>query len=147
MPFDMLAENAKSPPQVQERNARDGPIPLFGADAIKFQLPEEEGGEMTPLFFRRADMRNAWLASGQDAASMPDAAPVMTPREVFSSDPSRVTDLSLRLWRSPTLLPRSPRPLGAAAPGTSKANALWFDPPPSVGTSVPCPKDILPILS
>ena len=68
-----------APPLLRRRNAREGPVPLFGSDLLKFQMPsaeqggEGEGGEMMPLFLRRADFKSAWAASG----GAPDELPVI----------------------------------------------------------------------
>lgn len=79
---DVLDESPV-PPLLRRRNRREGAIPLFGSDALRFQLPadgDEDGPPVprTPLFFRRADVVAAWGASG----GAPDALP-----------PVQVTDL------------------------------------------------------
>jgi len=74
------------PPLLRRRNAREGPIPLFGSQALRFRMPAEEAGAdggfesapeggadglLTPLFFRRSDFGDAWAASGGAPEAMP----------------------------------------------------------------------------
>ena len=95
-----LFASSPTPPLLRRRNAREGAIPLFGTDLLKFRVERdageygedaegaeggEEGGEggeeggddgdacdeLIPLFFSRDDLRAAWVASGGDAASLP----------------------------------------------------------------------------
>jgi len=75
-----LLKRSPVPPLLRRRNVLQGPIPLFGSDAIRFQLPVaeddsacEEGSAttLTPLFFRRGDLLAAWAASGGTADSLP----------------------------------------------------------------------------
>ena len=74
-----LLTKSPAPPLLRRRNAREGSIPLFGSDLLKFQMPsaeqggEGEGGEMMPLFLRRADFKSAWAASG----GAPDKVPAI----------------------------------------------------------------------
>ena len=91
---DVLGD-APVPPLLRRRNQREGPIPLFGSDALRFRMDASgasggfesgataaaggAGAELLlPLFFRREDFRAAWAASG----GAPDDAP-----------PVQVTDL------------------------------------------------------
>mmetsp|Transcript_16448 Transcript_16448/g.42190 ORF Transcript_16448/g.42190 Transcript_16448/m.42190 type:complete len:339 (+) Transcript_16448:18-1034(+) len=82
-----LLKQSPAPPLLRRRNTRKGPIPLFGSDALRFQLPMEGSDEvrpMTPLFFRRSDLLSAWAASG----GTPDKLPSV-----------QVTDLRTVAWQ------------------------------------------------
>ena len=87
-----VLRKAPVPPLLRRRNAREGPIPLFGSDELRFQLPseadpaagrtdaseeesesgrEEEAPALLPLFFRREDLLAAWCASGGTLEQLP----------------------------------------------------------------------------
>ena len=81
-----VLDESPVPPLLRRRNDREGPIPLFGTDALRFRMSESgEGGFesdadsdadatpelLTPLFFRREDFSAAWAASGGTAESVP----------------------------------------------------------------------------
>ncbi|KOO22033.1 hypothetical protein Ctob_002953 [Chrysochromulina tobinii] len=95
-----LLKKSPVPPLLRRRNVLQGPIPLFGSDQIRFQLPpdpdpdpdrsqirfqrpagtaaaadaadeKEEESTMLPLFFRRSDLHVAWVASGGSIDSLP----------------------------------------------------------------------------
>ena len=95
-----LLKKSPVPPLLRRRNVLQGPIPLFGSDQIRFQLPQdpdpdpdrsqirfqrpagtaaaadaadekEEESTMLPLFFRRSDLLVAWVASGGSIDSLP----------------------------------------------------------------------------
>ena len=93
-----LLKKSPVPPLLRRRNVLQGPIPLFGSDQIRFQLPpdpdpdrsqirfqrpagtaaaadaadeKEEESTMLPLFFRRSDLLVAWVASGGSIDSLP----------------------------------------------------------------------------
>jgi len=70
-----LLDESPAPPLLRQRNRQLGGIPLFGSDAIRFQMPGDDGETSTvrPLFFRREDFRDAWLASGGPADGLPPA--------------------------------------------------------------------------
>jgi len=70
-----LLKKSPVPPLLRRRNVLEGPIPLFGSDQIRFQLPSEDDAKvdaMMPLFFRRRDLLEAWAASGGTAENLPD---------------------------------------------------------------------------
>ena len=95
-----LLKKSPVPPLLRRRNVLQGPIPLFGSDQIRFQLPQdpdpdpdrsqirfqrpagtaaaadaadekEEESTMLPLFFRRSDLLVAWAASGGSIDALP----------------------------------------------------------------------------
>jgi len=79
------------PPLLRRRNAREGPVPLFGSDLLRFQLPADAASDadstdasMVPLFFQRADFETAWAASGGAPEKRPAA---------------QVTDLRTLAWQ------------------------------------------------
>ncbi|KAL3898089.1 MAG: hypothetical protein SGPRY_012915 [Prymnesium sp.] len=82
-------DGASAPPALRLRNQRRGVVPLFGSDQIRFQISVGEGGaaqtEMrTPLFVSRADLVDAWVASGGTSESLPEL---------------QLTDLRTLAWR------------------------------------------------
>jgi hypothetical protein len=74
-----------TPPLLRRRNQREGAVPLFGSDELRFEMPsgaeeaagvndgseDEEMRAMTPLFFTREDFKTAWLSSGEAAEQLP----------------------------------------------------------------------------
>ena len=77
-----VLSQSPAPPLLRRRNTKEGSIPIFGSDLLKFEPPPPEIGEeaaaregkpsqMTPLFFRREDFRRAWAASGGSEDELP----------------------------------------------------------------------------
>jgi len=70
-----LTDAAPVPPLLRRRNARMGPIPLFGMEQLRFthsaQGGSGSGRSMTPLFFRRDDLHAAWDASANGLSTRP----------------------------------------------------------------------------
>ena len=83
-----VLDQSPAPPLLRRRNAREGPIPLFGSPALRFRMGAsgDEGGFesgddalavasaeqlLTPCFFRRADFADAWAASGGSVETIP----------------------------------------------------------------------------
>ena len=106
----LLAE-APVPPLLRRRNQVSGALPLFGSDQIRFAADEGAvaGRTSLPLFFKRDDLRAAWLASGGKAEAMP---------------PVQVTDLRTLAWQMqydvtqdwrPQRVQMKPPPVGSAA--------------------------------
>lgn len=101
----LLAE-APVPPLLRRRNQVSGALPLFGSDQIRFAADEGAGAGSTtlPLFFKRDDLRAAWLASGGKADAMP---------------PVQVTDLRTLAWQMQYDISQDWRPLLFVAPASS----------------------------
>jgi len=68
-----LLSEAPVPPLLRHRNKVNGALPLFGSDELRFSAEDgaEQGKSVLPIFFRRDDLRDAWLASGGKAEEMP----------------------------------------------------------------------------
>ena len=80
-----VLSKSPAPPLLRRRNEREGPIPLFGSDRLRFKMPTDssaggfESSEdaeaspeiMTPIFFRREDFGAAWVASGGAVNAVP----------------------------------------------------------------------------
>lgn len=86
----MLAASP-TPALLSRRNRKEGAIPLFGSDSIRFspskaeaEAAQSEEDYLVPLFLRREDLFNAWLASGGAADAPPEV---------------QVTDLRTLVWQ------------------------------------------------
>ena len=101
-----LLSEAPVPPLLRRRNAVNGALPLFGSDEIRFAADDgaEAGQSALPLFFRRDDLRAAWLASGGAAEAMPSV---------------QVTDLRTLAWQMQFDTSQDWRPLLFVAPASS----------------------------
>lgn len=101
----LLAE-APVPPLLRRRNQVAGALPLFGSDQIRFASEEgaAAGNEQLPLFFKRAELGAAWLASGGAEDAMP---------------PVQVTDLRTLAWQMQCDVSQDWRPLLFVAPASS----------------------------
>ena len=112
----LLAE-APVPPLLRRRNQVSGALPLFGSDQIRFAADEGAvaGRTSLPLFFKRDDLRAAWLASGGKAEAMP---------------PVQVTDLRTLAWQMQYDVTQDWRP----QPRSNEAAPSWqrrmSSPPP-----------------
>ena len=113
----LLAE-APVPPLLRRRNQVSGALPLFGSDQIRFAADEGAGAGSTslPLFFKRDDLRAAWLASGGKAEAMP---------------PVQVTDLRTLAWQMQYDVSQDWRPqrVQMKPPSAASASCLLLPPP------------------
>ena len=124
----LLAE-APVPPLLRRRNQVSGALPLFGSDQIRFAADEGAGAGSTslPLFFKRDDLRAAWLASGGKAEAMP---------------PVQVTDLRTLAWQMQYDVSQDWRPQRVQMKPPSAASASCpLLPPPA---RLPPPRRPLP---
>jgi hypothetical protein len=122
-----LLDETPAPPLLCKRNRRLGGLPLFGSDELRFQLPKsaDDGTAdvsiVRPLFLRRSDFRDAWLASGGPADGLPAAqvADLRTLAWQMQFDNSQALDPQpLHSQFTPLLRPISARPIarGASVP-------------------------------
>lgn len=102
---------APTPALLSRRNRKEGALPLFGSDSIRFaptkaqaEEAQSEDDYMLPLFLRREDLFNAWLASGGAADSPPEV---------------QVTDLRTLVWQMECDSERNWRPIILVAPDES----------------------------
>lgn len=85
-------EDTPAPALLKRRNKEQGIVPLFGSEAIRFELPSEslEAGvqhSRLPLFFSRRELSSAWLSSGGSGKQLPTV---------------QVTDLRTLVWQLQT---------------------------------------------
>ena len=130
----LLAE-APVPPLLRRRNQVSGALPLFGSDQIRFAADEGAGAGSTslPLFFKRDDLRAAWLASGGKAEAMP---------------PVQVTDLRTLAWQMQYDVSQDWRPqrVQMKPPSAASASCPLLPPPARLYPPRPPSRLIVPVI-
>jgi hypothetical protein len=114
------------PPLLRRRNQVSGALPLFGSDQIRFAADEGAGAGSTslPLFFKRDDLRAAWLASGGKADAMP---------------PVQVTDLRTLAWQMQYDISQDWRPQRVQMESAASAACPLLPRPPAFPRPAPLP--------